>query len=110
MFNSFQFFQALIFVSLSDFKPLRSHGGFIPKQIERKVHNDSIINKLRLAVMIQIDFQTCLDNGVITRDMKPICPVDECGRFKNEITDFCGQYVKDADKNICKYLKVCGIS
>lgn len=60
--------------------------------------------------MIQIDFQTCLDNGVITRDMKPICPVDECGRFKNEITDFCGQYVKDADKNICKYLKVCGIS
>ncbi|VDK71772.1 unnamed protein product [Litomosoides sigmodontis] len=53
----------------------------------------------------EIDFQTCLDNGVITRDMKPICPVDECGRFKNEITDFCGQYVKDADKNICKYLK-----
>ncbi|KAL3998092.1 isoleucine--tRNA ligase [Acanthocheilonema viteae] len=53
----------------------------------------------------EIDFQTCLDNGVITRDMKPICPVDECGRFRDEIIDFCGQYVKDADKNICKYLK-----
>ncbi|VDP12826.1 unnamed protein product [Onchocerca flexuosa] len=53
----------------------------------------------------EIDFQTCLDNGVITRDMKPICPVDECGRFKDEVVDFCGQYVKDADKNICKYLK-----
>lgn len=56
--------------------------------------------------MFQIDFQTCLDNGVITRDMKPICPVDECGRFRDEIVDFSGQYVKDADKNICKYLKV----
>ncbi|KAK6106649.1 isoleucine--tRNA ligase [Brugia pahangi] len=53
----------------------------------------------------EIDFQTCLDNGVITRDMKPICPVDECGRFRDEIIDFRGQYVKDADKNICKYLK-----
>lgn len=60
--------------------------------------------------MIQIDFQTCLDNGVITRDMKPICPVDECGRFRDEIIDFCGQYVKDADRNICKYLKVCNMN
>ncbi|MCP9261114.1 Isoleucine--tRNA ligase, cytoplasmic [Dirofilaria immitis] len=53
----------------------------------------------------EVDFQTCLDNGVITRDMKPVCPVDECGRFREEVSDFCGQYVKDADKNICKYLK-----
>lgn len=60
-------------------------------------------------ILFQVDFQTCLDNGVITRDMKPICPVDGCGRFNEEITDFCGQYVKDADKNICKYLKVSGI-
>uniref|UniRef100_A0A915PQN9 Isoleucine--tRNA ligase, cytoplasmic n=1 Tax=Setaria digitata TaxID=48799 RepID=A0A915PQN9_9BILA len=53
----------------------------------------------------ETDFQTCLENNVITRDMKPVCPVNDCGRFKDEITDFCGQYVKDADKNICKYLK-----
>lgn len=38
--------------------------------------------------------------------MKPVCPVDECGRFNEEITDFKGIYVKDADKLICKYLKV----
>uniref|UniRef100_A0A915BL74 Isoleucine--tRNA ligase, cytoplasmic n=2 Tax=Parascaris univalens TaxID=6257 RepID=A0A915BL74_PARUN len=53
----------------------------------------------------EVDYQTCLENGLITREMKPICPVDECGRFKEEITDFKGMYVKDADKLICRYLK-----
>ncbi|VDK55963.1 unnamed protein product [Anisakis simplex] len=53
----------------------------------------------------EIDFQTCLENGVITRDMKPVCPVDECGKFKEEVSDFKGMYVKDADKLICRYLK-----
>lgn len=53
----------------------------------------------------EIDFQTCLENGVITRDMKPVCPVDECGKFKEEVSDFKGIYVKDADKLICRYLK-----
>lgn len=55
----------------------------------------------------QVDYQTCLENGVITREMKAICPVDECGRFKEAVTDFKGMYVKDADKLICRYLKVC---
>uniref|UniRef100_A0A158Q609 Isoleucine--tRNA ligase, cytoplasmic n=1 Tax=Dracunculus medinensis TaxID=318479 RepID=A0A158Q609_DRAME len=53
----------------------------------------------------EIDFHTCLESGIITKDMKPVCPVDECGRFNEEITDFKGIYVKDADKLICKYLK-----
>ncbi|VDM75767.1 unnamed protein product [Strongylus vulgaris] len=29
----------------------------------------------------EIDFQVCLENGIITKDMKIICPVDENGRF-----------------------------
>lgn len=38
--------------------------------------------------------------------MKPICPVDECGKFTAPVDDFKGLYVKDADKLICKVLKV----
>jgi len=33
------------------------------------------------------------------------CPVDDAGKFTKEITDFSGQYVKDADKGITKRLK-----
>lgn len=36
------------------------------------------------------------------------CPIDANGRFTSEVTDFVGQYVKDADKNIKKYLKGTG--
>ncbi|VDN08043.1 unnamed protein product [Thelazia callipaeda] len=53
----------------------------------------------------EADFETCLKNGIITRDMKLVCPVDECGCFTSDVPDFSGQYVKDADKNICLYLK-----
>lgn len=48
----------------------------------------------------------CLEKGVITKDMKPICPVDSCGKFTDPVTEFKGIYVKDADKLICKTLKV----
>lgn len=51
------------------------------------------------------DYRVCAANGVIQKDGKPICPVDATGRFTEEVSDFKGQYVKDADKNICKFLK-----
>ncbi|KAI1715693.1 tRNA synthetases class I (I, l, M and v) domain-containing protein [Ditylenchus destructor] len=56
----------------------------------------------------EIDFQTCLDNGVISRDSPMICPVNEKGLFTAPVTDFIGMYVKDADKLIKKYLKDSG--
>ena len=34
-----------------------------------------------------------------------MCPLDGVGKFTSEVTDFVGQYVKDADKNIIKHLK-----
>ena len=34
-----------------------------------------------------------------------VCPLDEVGRFTEEVKDYAGQYVKDADKNIIKHLK-----
>ncbi|XP_063767146.1 isoleucine--tRNA ligase, cytoplasmic [Eleginops maclovinus] len=51
------------------------------------------------------DFRVCTEYKIITRDQAPICPVDASGCFTSEVTDFVGQYVKDADKNIIKWLK-----
>ena len=34
-----------------------------------------------------------------------VCPLDASGRFTDKVTDFKGMYVKDADKEIIKYLK-----
>ncbi|XP_074644579.1 isoleucine--tRNA ligase, cytoplasmic-like isoform X2 [Tubulanus polymorphus] len=51
------------------------------------------------------DYRVCLANGVITKDMEMICPVDASGRFMKEVTDFSGMYVKDADKAIIKHMK-----
>ncbi len=34
-----------------------------------------------------------------------VCPLDEAGKFTSEVTDFEGEYVKDADKAIIKMLK-----
>ncbi|KAI4827855.1 hypothetical protein KUCAC02_031221, partial [Chaenocephalus aceratus] len=51
------------------------------------------------------DFRVCTEYKIIARDQAPICPVDASGCFTSEVTDFVGQYVKDADKNIIKWLK-----
>lgn len=51
------------------------------------------------------DYRVGLAAGIITRDQDMICPVDGSGCFTAPVTDFLGQYVKDADKNIIKWLK-----
>lgn len=51
------------------------------------------------------DYRVCLAHGVIKRDQEIVCPVDPSGKFTTEVTDFQGQYVKDADKNIIANLK-----
>jgi len=51
------------------------------------------------------DYRVCLAHGVITKDSEIICPLDENSRFLPVVSDFVGQFVKDADKNIMKMLK-----
>lgn len=51
------------------------------------------------------DHRVCLAAGIITKDMEPVCPLDSIGRFVDPVSDFKGQYVKDADKNIISHLK-----
>ncbi|KOC69966.1 Isoleucine--tRNA ligase, cytoplasmic [Habropoda laboriosa] len=51
------------------------------------------------------DYRCCLEAGIITRDQEIVCPIDSCGKFLEPVHDFVGKYVKDADKEIIKYLQ-----
>ena len=46
------------------------------------------------------DFNVCQEAKI---DI--VCPVDNNGRFTKEVPEFEGQFVKDADKSICKLIK-----
>jgi isoleucyl-tRNA synthetase len=52
----------------------------------------------------EMDFYACQKAGI-----EPVCPVDQNGCFTAEVTDFCGYYVKDADKLIMRHLKEKGL-
>ncbi|KAM7358022.1 isoleucyl-tRNA synthetase isoform 1-T2 [Cochliomyia hominivorax] len=54
------------------------------------------------------DHRVCLQAGLITKSSAVICPLDDAGRFTDEVTDFKGLFVKDADKQIIAYLKNSG--
>lgn len=51
------------------------------------------------------DYRVCLAHGLFTKESQPPCPLDESGRFVEPVSDYAGQYVKDADKQIMKDLK-----
>ncbi|NWW71659.1 SYIC protein, partial [Climacteris rufus] len=51
------------------------------------------------------DYRVCMDFNIIQKDSVPVCPVDASGCFTAEVVDFAGQYVKDADKHIIRWLK-----
>ncbi|XP_073501317.1 isoleucine--tRNA ligase, cytoplasmic [Phyllobates terribilis] len=51
------------------------------------------------------DYRVCMDFGIIQKDSVPVCPVNASGCFSEDVADFAGQYVKDADRNIIKLLK-----
>ncbi|WUR02315.1 isoleucine-tRNA ligase (IARS1) [Vairimorpha necatrix] len=51
------------------------------------------------------DYNCFVENKLIKQnDMVP-CPIDENGRFTEEVEDFKGIYIKDADKKIIDFLK-----
>ncbi|KAI0049465.1 isoleucine-tRNA ligase [Auriscalpium vulgare] len=54
------------------------------------------------------DHRIALAHGVLRPDETPPCPIDDSGKFTDEVPDFSGQYVKDADKDIQKVLKAKG--
>ncbi|KAL8292459.1 hypothetical protein RQP46_001071 [Phenoliferia psychrophenolica] len=51
------------------------------------------------------DHRIAIAEGFVKKEEMPPCPIDERGMFTNEVPDFEGQYIKDADKAIMKVLK-----
>ena len=58
-----------------------------------EVSND-VTDHVRWHEHTQDDFRVCTHYGIIKRDEKVVCPVDETGCFTSKVTDFKGQYVK----------------
>lgn len=54
------------------------------------------------------DYNIGLANGIITKEMPVVCPVDPSGCFTEEVPDYKGMHVKEADKLIIKRLKAEG--
>ena len=52
------------------------------------------------------DFRICMDNNIINKDIVPPCPINDNGCFVESIKDYSGVYIKDADSEIIKSLKV----
>ena len=50
------------------------------------------------------DYNVCIQNSLI-QPGKVVMPMDDDGRFKASVSDYEGQYFKDADPNIMKDLK-----
>lgn len=53
------------------------------------------------------DYASCLKSGLIEPGKAPV-PIDFDGKFLDIISDFRGQYIKDADPLIRDYLKAAG--
>ena len=83
------------------FAELESEGAF------RIVSDDYVSTETGTGIVHQApafgedDFRILKDHDI----QALVCPVDMEGRFTEEVTDFAGQYVKDADSHIIRKLK-----
>ena len=51
------------------------------------------------------DYRVCLREGIFDLQTTGVpCPVNDSGKFTDEVTDYAGQYIKDADKEILQAL------
>ncbi|KAF8402283.1 hypothetical protein HHK36_013235 [Tetracentron sinense] len=51
------------------------------------------------------DYRVCIESQIINKGENLIVAVDDDGCFTGKISDFCGRYVKDADKDIINAVK-----
>jgi isoleucyl-tRNA synthetase len=54
------------------------------------------------------DFRVCAANGIVQKGAEIPCPVDPNGCFTDQVPDWKGVHVKEADDGICKALKAAG--
>lgn len=53
----------------------------------------------------EADYDAGFEAGIISETHQPPNPVSDTGKFTEQVTDFAGLYVKDADRKIIKHLK-----
>jgi isoleucyl-tRNA synthetase len=85
----------------SYFENLRSEGAF-------KVYEDDFVTTTDGTGVVHMAPAFGEDDNRVMKKVglkTIICPVDDNGRLTKDVTDFAGQYVKEADKNIIKNLK-----
>ncbi|EPS97632.1 hypothetical protein FOMPIDRAFT_38640 [Fomitopsis schrenkii] len=51
------------------------------------------------------DHRVALAHAIVSPEEMPPCPIDDSGRFTEQVPDFVGQHVKAADKEIQRVLK-----
>lgn len=89
------------------YKPLFDYfAGHTSKGAFRVIMEDSVATTEGTGVVHtapafgEVDFYACQREGI-----ELVCPVDNNGLFTSEITEYAGQFVKDADKDIIRRLK-----
>lgn len=86
------------------FKEMRSQGAFVV------LADDYVSTESGTGIVHQApafgedDFRVLRSAGISAT----ACPVDMAGKFTQEVSDYAGQHVKEADKQIIKHLKASG--
>lgn len=96
-------------VPMFDYYAEEFKGKAFKVMVDRYVTDDSGTGIVQNAPAFgEDDYRVCLEHGAITADGHLPCPIDGSGNFTNEVPDYAGMYVKDADKVIQKDIKAKG--
>ncbi|MBA2369815.1 MAG: isoleucine--tRNA ligase [Candidatus Protochlamydia sp.] len=92
------------YIPLFDYFNDRSHKGAFKILLEDSVSLEEGTGIVQTAPAFgEVDFYACQKAGIA-----PVCPVDNNGQFTSEIPEYAGLFVKDADKEIMRRLKLEG--
>ncbi len=90
------------------YEPLFSYFSDLEKEGAFQIHNDNYVTTDSGTGIVHIAPSFGEDDNRVLKEAGihlMVCPIDSAGKFTNEVTDYAGQYVKDADKQIMKDLK-----
>ncbi|WP_042279999.1 isoleucine--tRNA ligase [Candidatus Protochlamydia sp. R18] len=89
------------YIPLFDYFNDRAHSGAFKIILEDSISVEEGTGIVQTAPAFgEIDFYACQKAGI-----EPVCPVDNNGQFTDEIPEYKGIFVKEADKDIIKRLK-----
>ena len=94
------------YVPLFDYFAHFKERGAFRVQCDTYVTTDSGTGVVHQAPYFGVDdYRVCMNAKIISKDGEIVCPVDSSGCYTDQVSDFKGVYVKDADKEIIKLLK-----